>query len=354
MKPSKSSLTSLNFSALSLLCVLLAGPAKVAAEEPTKKTTPATAVQSQVVEYQQVSRPVVATGRLANKGTQTLSFKVSGTIEEITADEGQKVTKGQVLARLDTEETQARYNQASSLFAQSERDLKRLQSLYEKKVVPLDSLQDAETNLNVAQSNLDIAAFNLRNSRIIAPQDGIVLSRQIETNELVAPHQPAFVLSDVAKGWVIRTAISDKDIVRVTLGDAVSIRFDAYQGTTFLGHVSEIAGAAALDTLLFEVEVSVEPSQQKLLAGFIGHMQIHPSQTENIAWLPAEAVVAADKDVVKLFKVAPNSTVVLEEAHIAWLESGRIAVREGLSAGAQIVTLGATFLQEGERVNLVR
>lgn len=322
--------------------------------EPTKEQDQRVRVKSQRVEYQQVSRPVVATGRLVNKGTQTLSFKVMGTVEEITAEEGQKVTKGQVLARLDTEETQARFNQARSLFEQNERDLKRLKSLYEKKVVPLDRLQDAETSLNVAQSTLDIAAFNLRNSKIIAPQNGVILSRQVETHELVAPHQHAFVISDEAKGWVIRTAISDKDIVRVSLGDEVGVHFDAHQGTTFRGQVSELAAAASPDTLLFEVEVSIDPSEKRLLAGFIGHMQIHPAISENIAWLPVEAVVAADKDVIKLFKVSKDSSVILQEAHIAWLESGRVAVREGLTAGAEIVTLGATFLQEGERVNLTR
>lgn len=310
----------------------------------------ATTVRSHVVEYQAVSRPVVATGQLVNKGTQTLSFKVTGTIEKITADEGQKVKQGQILAILDKEQTQARFNQAKSLHEQSLRDLKRQESLFKKKVVPLDNLQDARTALSVAKSNLDIAAYNLKHTQLIAPQDGVVLSRLIETNELVAPHQQAFVISDASQGWVIRTAVSDKDIVRINLGDEVNLRFDAYPGQAFQGAVSEIAAAASPKTLLFEVEITIAPTKNRLLAGFVGHMLIQPSEKENIAWLPVEAVVAADNDTVKLFKVEKDSRVVLQEAQVAWLESGRVAIKEGLTSGAEIVTLGATFLQEGERV----
>ncbi len=312
-----------------------------------------TAVKSHLVEYQNVSRPIVATGQLASKGTQTLSFKIAGTIEKITADEGQKVKKGQVLAQLDKEEFQAKYNQAKSLYEQSIRNLKRQESLYAKKVVSLDNLQDAETSVSVAKSNLDIAAFNLKHSKIVASQDGVVLNRMIEEHELVAPHQQAFVISDTSKGWVIRTAISDKDIVRVALGDEVNIRFDAYPGQAFRGFVSEVAGAASPRTLLFEVEISLDSTPKRLLSGLVGHMLIQPSEQEKIAWLPVEAVVAADKDTVKLFKVEKDSRVVLEEAQVAWLESGRVAIKEGLTAGAEIVTLGATFLQEGQRVNPV-
>ncbi|PID44041.1 MAG: efflux transporter periplasmic adaptor subunit [Gammaproteobacteria bacterium] len=311
-------------------------------------------VYCSTIDYEEVSQTVYATGKLAHKGRQSLAFKVSGTITRLNVEEGQRVKKGEVLASLGQRETNAELTKARSVYQQRQRDLTRLLSLYKKKVIPRNQMQDAQTALEVAEANLDLARERKKHLTIVAPQDGIILGRYVEERELVAPHQRAFVLSDTSKGWVIRTEISDKDIVRINQRDHANIRLDAYPDQIFSGQVSEVAAAAKPDTLLFEIEVQLDPTDRRLLEGFIGHLEIIPAATDTIAWLPIESIVAADRGKVKLFSIDDDQTVHLQEASMAWMEQGRIAIKKGIKNGTRIVTLGATFLHEGSKVEIAR
>ncbi|PIE42738.1 MAG: hypothetical protein CSA50_08870 [Gammaproteobacteria bacterium] len=313
---------------------------------------PAITVYSTIIHYQNVSQKVYAAGKLAHKGRQTLAFKVSGTITELNVEEGQPVEKGQVLASLDQRETDAELTKARSVYQQRQRDLRRLESLYKKRVIPRNQMQDAQTALEVAKANLDLAKEQKKYLTLAAPQNGVILGRYVEERELVAPHQRAFVISDTSKGWVIRTQVSDKDIVRINQKDHANIRLDAYPGQLFTGHVSEVAAAADPNTLLFEIEVQLDPADQRLLEGFIGHLEIIPATTKTVAWLPIESVVTADQNKIKLFSIDDDQTVHLQEASIAWLESGFVAINKGIENGTRIVTLGATFLHESSKVQL--
>ncbi len=335
-----------------LCAVALLVSATPKSEDSAPSKDPVVAVTSATVEYQQIAQKVYASGKLTHKGRQALGFKISGTISQLNVEEGQPVKKGDVLASLELEEINAELAKAKSVHTQSQRDLTRLTSLYKKKVIPINQLEDARTALEVAEANLDLAIEKKRQAVLIAPQDGIVLSRFVESSELVRPHQTAFVISDTSKGWVIRTQVSDKDIVRINKNDETRIKFDAYPGHLFQGAVSEVAAAADTSTLLFEVEIQVAPENYRLLEGFIGHMEIVPAFTDRIAYVPVESVVAADKNRVKLFQIHEDQTVSLEEASMAWLESGQIAIREGLEEGAVIVNKGATFLHEGAKIQL--
>lgn len=311
-----------------------------------------TPVTSSLVEYQQIAQKVYASGKLTHKGKQALAFKVSGTLDSVNVEEGQYVKKGEVLAALDMEEINAELTKARSVYTQSQRDLQRLQSLFDKKVIPLNQVEEARTAMEVAEANLDLAIEHKRQAVLVAPQDGIILAREIEEKELVRPHQTAFMLSDTSKGWIIRTQVSDKDMIRLSRKDQARILFDAYPGKSFTGQVSEIAASANAATLLFEVEVRVDPEQTRLLEGFIGHIEIVPEMTQRIAYVPVESVVAANQNRIQLFQIREDKTVSLEEASMAWLETGKIAIHEGLEDGALIVSKGATFLHEGSKIQV--
>ncbi|ARU58130.1 RND superfamily NFE family efflux transporter membrane fusion subunit [Oleiphilus messinensis] len=329
-----------------------ATPSDVATSSHEQSPGNTISVHTSTVEYQAISRPIYSSGKLVHKTTQTLSFKVSGEVNTLQAEEGETVKAGQILAALDQVEIKAQLNKAKSVYEQSKRDLERLESLYQKKVIPLGQLQSAQTELDVAQANLELAKYNQKHSVIRAPQDGTVLTRMIDKNELVAPHQAAFIISGERQGWIIRTQVSDKDIVRVNYGDETKILFDAYPNEHFTGVISEIAAAANPQTLLFEVEISLNPTPKKLFSGFLGRMEIHPEQTSRVAIVPVEAVVAASRGKAKVFQVNPQNEAELKEVSVAWLDAGRVAIQDGLDAGAQIVTLGATFLQDGSLINI--
>ncbi len=331
--------------ALITLIILTFGQANASNHEsPGVKTAP--------VEFKPYAKPVISSGILASKSQQKLSFKISGVVSEILVDEGNHVKKGQLLAILDQAEIKAQVKQAESVYKNALRNLKRFEKLYVEKVITQEQLQAAETNTSVALSDLNIARFNLKHSAIHAQGDGVVLRRHIERNELVSPNQSAFVISNIRQGWVIRLGITDKDIVRVNLGDKATVEFDAYKGMQFDGLVSEIGAAASQQTGLFEVELTLDPHKLPLFTGFIGKATIESQFTQHLAFIPIEALVSANQSTGSVFTVSPDGTANEQVISIAFITGGKVAVYEGLNEGDQVISEGAAYMKAGMTIKL--
>lgn len=336
-----------------LLVVVFISLTKAQAEpsNDSQKPTPFL-VETTQVNYLARGKNVDASGRLANKSEQKLSFKTSGPVDSILVDEGDRVKKGQLLAQLNQEEINAQVAQSQSVYDEAKRNAARYRALYEKGVVPVEQLQSAETKLEVARSDLRISKFNKQHSVIVAPDDGRILKRQIEANEMISPFQTAFVMSMNKGGWVIRSSVTDKDIVRVNKGDQAAIRLDAYPGKTLVGHVSEVAAAADSRSHLFEIEVTLDATELRLHSGFISRLIIEPSQQEAVALLPIEAIVEASSTNAQVFVLNEALEVIQKSVDIAWLENDSVAIKSGLTEGSSVVTSGATYLHEGAVVSV--
>lgn len=311
-------------------------------------------VEVATVHYEEAARPISISALLAYKSTQKLAFKVGGPVASILVEEGDAVEKGQVLAELDREEVQAQVGEAEARYENAKRNVARLKKLYNENVVSLDQLQDAETEMDVVESQLRVARFNLRYSSIKAPSAGRIVSRSIETGELVAPNQVAFALADESRGWIMRTALSDRKVVLVRHNDPVSVRFDPWPLQEFSGHISQISEAAEERSGLFEVEIAINPIDDfRLRDGYIGRIQIKPSQTERIVRLPSLALVSAMSPLGIVYVLQDDNSVAKRQVRLHYLEGSHIAVSGDLEEGESVVTTGAAFLHDGDRVRVV-
>lgn len=337
------------------LLVALPFSLAVSAQEPLS-------VEVSIAHWQDYSKPVRISGTLENKSEQNLAFKVSGLVKEIKANEGQWVKKGQVLAALDLEEINAQVSKAQSVLDNSERNLERFTSLQGQNALSIDQLQAAETQVDVARSDLTVAKFNLRHAVIRAPADGRVLKRYIENNEMVAPGTPAFIFAPKQGGWVMRAGVTDRDIVRLSLGDSAEVTLDAYPGVQFKAQVNELAARADISQT-FGIELRIEEeTETPLLAGFVAYAEIIPIQSQQVVLLPAMAMVRGSRteDIRKsgmhseaeVFVVNENNQAELRRLPLLSIEQGNLVIASGLEEGERVVTKGASFLSEGRAVKI--
>ncbi len=340
-------------SQLLLLCGVLFSSFTLQAADLVSDTVP---VEVAPVNFKEYAKPLRVSGLLENKSEQTLAFKVSGLVAKVYVDEGQFVKKGQRLAVLNLEEIDAQVAKAKSVLANAERNLERFQSLQGQNALSMDQLQSAQTRMDVAQSDLTVAKFNRRHAEIKAPASGRILKRSIEPNELLASGQPAFVFASKKRGWVLRTGVTDKDIVRLGMTDAAELKFDAYPNQIFKAQVSELAGRADAATQTFEIELRLEPLEGKnrrnLLAGFVGHGRVYPSNKESLALLPLTSVLRTKADQAEVFVLDADDKAHLRTVNIAFIEGGIMAVRDGVQENERIVVQGAPYLSEGSGVSV--
>lgn len=199
---------------------------------------------------------VTASGTVEATEAQ-LGFQAPGRIDEIAVREGDAVRQGQVLARLDTRETEARLAQARAQaqgaqvrLSEAERDLKRSHALLGGGAIGQESYDKALVARKVASSDSEqaraqVAALEavLANMQIRASFDGIVSIRHHEPGEVVPAGTPILTIMNPNDRWV-RIYIAENRLGALQLGEQASIATDTYPNKRYGGQVIYIASQA--------------------------------------------------------------------------------------------------------------
>lgn len=296
-----------------------------------------------------------ATGIVMAKDEMRLSFKVGGVIRDLTVNAGDRVRQGQLLARIDPAEVDAQVETARQLADKAARDLARGEALHADQVIALEPLQNLRTQAEVARAQLRAAQFNRGYAAIVAPRNAVVLRRLAQPRELVPPGQPVLVLGADEGGYVVRTGLSDRDVVRVKRGDAVDVRLDAWGDTVLPARITEIAGAADERSGLFQVEARIETpagDARSLVTGMVARMTLHPAAGDNrrLVYVPVAAIVDAERSKASVF-LADQGVAKRRDVEIAFITAEGIALRGGLAAGDEVVTAGAAWLDDGDPIH---
>lgn len=302
------------------------------------------------IQRERISLPVIAGGLVAPAEEVKLSFKTGGLISEIFVTEGQRVKKGDLLAALDPSEMEAIVNQYRGGYEKSLRDYDRARKLFADSVATLEQLQNAETAFQVAKAALEAASFNLQHTRIVAPENGIILKRLAEENEMIAPGYPVLVIGTSQKGWKIRTGLADKDFVRIGKGDSARVTLDAHPGTSFRAIVSQVSEAANPQTGTYEIELDLQETGQKLAAGFVANLRIFPGKAERYISLPVQSLTGAHGSSGTIFIVNDSMVARRYEVRIFRIYESSVAVFDDPRLEGRVVTEGAAYLSEGSRI----
>ena len=321
-------------------------------KENKQETAPVRVVVAPVTR-QAYRIPVRATGLLGTKEQMKLSFKTGGIVKKLQASEGHAYRKGDILAVLDLSEVEASVRQAHIGLEKAGRDLERARNLYRDSVATLEQFQNAQSAFELAKSQVQIAEFNLRHSSITAPADGKVQKVLVEASELIAPGHPAILYASTEDDWIMRATLTDKDVVRISIGDSASLQIDAFQGKSFMGEVSELASVADPVTGTYEAEIRVFTPDPRFRSGFFARAEIHPNDSDLALTVPLECLLDATDGQASVF-LYTNGTVQLKRVRTGPFLDEKVVIREGLKEGEQVVSEGARYLQSGMKVEVIQ
>jgi membrane fusion protein, multidrug efflux system len=323
-------------------------------ETPKKTESPVTSVKVAAIKEESVSIPVHSTGILLSTEEMRLSFKTGGIVLRIMVDEGEKVRKGDILATLNLSEINAQVDLAKSGYDKALRDYNRAKNLYADSVATLEQMQNASTALSVAASNLGIAEFNQLHSKITAPDNGVILKQFVKPNELVAPGYPVFLFGTSGKTWKVKTGVADRDIVKINNGDSATVIMDAWPGVKFPAVVEQIGELANQVTGTYDVELKLEDRGYRLAAGFVVSSDIFPSKRESCLMVPVESIVEADGQSGYVFSVDDSLVVSKTKVTIVAIAESMAAIKTGNMHITKVVSGGAAYLRDGEKVVIVK
>lgn len=336
-----------------LVFILIIGLFSCKDNQVTVKSDTKIRVKITVVNEREMAFPIRSSGKLALKEEMKLSFKTGGIINRIYAEEGTKVNKGVLLAELNMAEIQAAVEQAKLGLEKAERDFNRVNNLFKDSVATLEQLQNITTALGLAKSNYDIARFNEKYSIITAPDNGFILKRLVEKNEIIAPGYPVFIFASTAKDWIFRLNIPDTDIIKISLNDSAVVKFDAWPDKLFHAIVYEKANAADPYTGTFELELKMTGTNTQLISGLIGSVDILPSEKEKLIEIPYIAMVEGDQNECYVYILNESDLPVKKRLKIVWIGSESFFIRSGLKPGSRVVTDGAAYIKQNSEIEIV-
>ena len=291
--------------------------------------------------------PIFASGKIDALKSMKLSFKLGGILRDLRLEEGQNVRKGQLMAKLDLSEINSQVAQAQAGVDKAQRDVNRFRQLYLDSAATLQSVQDLETQLTVAEAQLAIATFNQAYSEIYAPASGKVVARMAEENELVSPGQPIYEITAQSGGMSLNVGLSDKDVVQIKLGDKADLSIDAYSGRIAKAVVTEIAADAHPVTGTYKVELTITSFDRPLKNGFFAKAKIYASAFKDYYKVPVNALVTGEQERVTVY-VQQEDTVRASSFQPLYIGEDFVVAATNDLSNTAVLTEGAQYLQEGE------
>ncbi len=265
--------------------------------------------ETSVVQRETLATTVTATGTVEPADTVTVGTQVSGIIDKIYVDYNSVVKKGQIIAELDRSTLEADYlsgkadvDASAAEVKYQEATYKRQKELFEKNVISDTEMELAEYNYAQAKASYDKAKAaliklerNVGYATIYSPIDGIVLSRDVEEGETVASSYSTPELFTIAANLTSMTVIADvdeADIGGVSVDQEVTFTVDAYPDDTFKGVVKQIrlSPTTSSSVVTYEVVITVDNSDMKLLPGLTATVTIVTNYSENALCVPREAL----------------------------------------------------------------
>lgn len=311
-----------------------------------------------------------ASGQVAYDETRTVrvSSPIAGRVVASPRNLGDKVSKGDVLLRLDSPD----FNTALAAVEKSEADSKlakeafaRAKVLFEGKVLPRKDFEQAQDTLVSAQSEHDRARKHLENLgvklggvstqtgdfHLRAPINGIVTEANVNPGMEVRPDldKPLYVLSDLSLLW-LWIDVFEKDIGKIQQGMPVTVKVSSWPDLDFYGHVDYISRIVDERSRSIKVRCQLKNPEQKLLPTMHALVSIRNLPEQQSLLVPLSAVLTEGDQSYVFQRVAADRyrwqpvTLGLRLKEVA-------VVRSGLSAGDQVVANGALTLRQDMLLN---
>ncbi len=335
-----------------VLCVIAASLTLGACskkEEKVQQTDPVKVTVQEITATSQ-KQELGYSGSIEPDNTAQIGFAVPGTVSKIMVQEGQHVSKGQLLATIDATEYANALAIANAGLEQAEDMYRRLEELYKKGSLPEKDYIDIKTKLAQAKANKNISAKRIKDSRLMAPMSGIITGKMVECGSTAAPGVPAFTIVKTDQVYA-RVSVSESEVGSIRTGMKVQV-FVPTLNESFTGKVSIINPQADAVSKTYAVKIQIRNQDGKLLPGMIAEAKINTGKMIDAIAIPAKAIVRDADDITYVFVANDNHKVNRKRITTGnVMGTNDVLVKEGLAVGDKVVIAGQTRLKDGATVS---
>lgn len=279
-----------------------------------------------------------------------LSFSILGTVEQVLVEEGQSVKRGQVVARIAARSYQDALGIARVKANQAEDAYRRLKPMADNKTLPEIKFVEVQSGLEQARLSVSMAAKNVQDSTLRAPEAGLVAKRSVEPGSSVAPGVPVITL--VQTQTVFATVpVPETQIAQVKKGDLARVTVTALQ-RTFAGTVREIGVVAEPLTRSYAVKVALDNREGLLRVGMVADVELSQPLNSKVVAVPPEAVRIDETGATYVFVVQNQRVLQQRKVSVVGYVGEGAAIAQGLSPDELVVVSGTPMLADSMVVHV--
>jgi RND family efflux transporter MFP subunit len=324
-----------------------------------------------------IQAEITVVGNLIGQATVAVSPRAAGRLESVNVRLGDRVSRGQRIAKIEDFDIQEQVKQADAAqqvseatIRQREADLKlaqtnaeRSRSLFERQLLPKQTLDDNESRYQSAIAAVDLARaqalqsrarldelrINLGNTIISSPVTGFVSRRSVDPGAFVSQNVPVVDVVDISTVRLVANVV-EKDLTELRNGNTTRVEVDAFPGEVFMGRIARVSPVLDPATRTAPIEIEIANPAARLKPGMYARVGVTTSTRKEALVIPANAV--ADLGGRRGVFTPLNETAVFRALDFGTEQSNLVEVLGGLVEGDTVITTGSSALRDGDRIVL--
>ena len=307
------------------------------------------AVEAMKVAVASLPQSITAVGSLRSDESVTLRPEVAGRISTIGFGEGQRVTKGALLVRLDPAINEAEVQQARANLKLAQSKFDRAVDLSKSNFISGQAKDEAENNLKVAEAALQLAAAKRDKMDIRAPFSGIIGLRQVSIGDYVKEGADLVNLESIDP-LKVDFRVPELYLKQVKVGQTLQVALDALPGKTYQGSVFAINPLVDAAGRSIVIRAVVKNADTALRPGMFARVRLITDQRQDSLVVPEQALVPQGTEQY-VFKVVDGKAQRVK-VDIGQRRDAKVEVVQGLAADDVVVIAGQQKLRDGAQVRL--
>ena len=287
------------------------------------------------------------TAKLESERDAVLVAESPGEVLTILVEEGDRVQKGQVLARLESDRERLERDRVKAEANRTEQEAARGETLTQRGLLSRQAAEQTAAARASQRAVLGLAQLKLSKTEIRAPYAGVITSRHIKQGQWLAAGEAAFGIADF-NALQARVSVPERAAAQLRPGQAVEFVADAIPGARFAGHVARISPVVDRSTGTVGATIALDDKDARLRPGLFVRLQVSYEQVADAVLVPKSAIVRADSG--ETVYVVAEGKVAQRPVKLGLEQGESVQALAGVNPGETVVTVGQDRVANGDQV----
>jgi len=276
--------------------------------------------------------------------------KVEGEVRAVLVEEGDDVSAGQVIARLDGDRLRLELNETDARLRKMQRDFERNKDLRGKGLLSEGDYEKLQYDLEALQASYNLASLELDYTQIRAPISGVISERYIKLGNTVSVGDPLYRVTNFDP-LVAYLHVPEREYRRIAPGQPVGLAVDALDGPPIIAEVTRVSPVIDPVTGTFKITIEIRDEQRRIKPGMFARIGVVYDTHVNALQVPRSALVE-DLGETSVF-VVENGLAGRRIVETGISNRGMVEIISGLSDDDDVITVGQVGLQPDSRVEII-